>query len=111
MSIAALLELVTIVAYGVILVGGKQKRQNGWKVLVFLLSVAGLAQVAATAVVAYLYDNDDRFFVGWKLDKCFVFCTVGGAIALLSAVSVALSAYLFPDEAGYELIPSERVRN
>ncbi|KAH8820954.1 hypothetical protein F5884DRAFT_68639 [Xylogone sp. PMI_703] len=111
MSFTAVLEIVTIVTYGVILVGGKQKRQNGWKLLAFLLSIVGLAQLATTTIVAYLFDNDERFFVGWRLDKSFVFCTVSGSIALLSAVAVALSAYLFPDEADYELIPSERSRN
>ncbi|RQM05586.1 hypothetical protein DH86_00001616 [Scytalidium sp. 3C] len=61
---------------------------------------------------AYLYDNDEeRFFVGWKLDKCFVFCTVSAGITLLSAVGVVISAYLLPEEAGYELIPSERARD
>ncbi|RFU36164.1 hypothetical protein B7463_g190, partial [Scytalidium lignicola] len=107
MSFTAVLELVTIVMYGVILIGGKQKRQNGWKLLSFMLVIVGLAQIAATAIVAYLFDNDDRFFVGWKLDKSFIFCTVSGAIALLSAPAIAISAYLFPDETGYELIPKE----
>lgn len=111
MSFTAILELVTIVTYGVILAGGKQKRQNGWKLLVWLLLIVGLAQLASTSIVAYLFDNDERFFVGWRLDKCFIFCTVSGSVALLSAIAVALSAYLFPGEAGYELIPSERSRN
>src|SRR3981189_2777299 len=31
MNFAAVLELVTIVAYIIILAGGKQKRQGGWK--------------------------------------------------------------------------------
>ena len=51
MSFAAVLELVTIVAYVVVLAGGKQKRENGWKVLSFLLVVVGLLQCASMAIV------------------------------------------------------------
>lgn len=51
MSFAAVLELVTIVAYVVVLAGGKQKRENGWKVLSFFLLVVGLLQCASMAIV------------------------------------------------------------
>lgn len=57
---------------------------------------------------AYLFDNDDRFFVGWKLDKSWILCTVSWSIAVLSAAFISLSAFIFPSEGGYELIPSER---
>jgi formate hydrogenlyase subunit 3/multisubunit Na+/H+ antiporter MnhD subunit len=51
MNFAAVLELVTIVAYIVILAGGKQKRQSGWKLLGALLVVTGAVQCAAMAIV------------------------------------------------------------
>ena len=51
MSFAAVLELVTIVAYVVALGGGKQKRETGWKVLVFLLMVVGVVQCASMSIV------------------------------------------------------------
>jgi hypothetical protein len=51
MSFAAVLELVTIVAYVVVLAGGKQKRESGWKVLSFLLVAVGLLQCASMAIV------------------------------------------------------------
>ncbi len=51
MNFAAVLELVTIVTYIVILAGGKQKRQSGWKVLAALLVVTGAVQCAAMAIV------------------------------------------------------------
>lgn len=54
MNFAAVLELVTIIAYIVILAGGKQKRQNEWKLLGALLLVTGAVQCAAMAIVVSL---------------------------------------------------------
>jgi len=108
MSFAAVFELVTIVAYVVVMVGGKQKRETGWKVVVFMLVLVGVVQCAAMAIVAYLFDNDDRFFVGWKLDDSWILCTVSWCIALVSAALLSLSAFVLDTEGGYELIPSER---
>jgi len=108
MSFAAVLELVTLVAYVVVIAGGKQQRENGWKVLSFLLFLVGVLQCASMAIVAYLFDNDDRFFIGWKLDKSWILCTVSWSIAVVSAALISLSAFVFPSEGGYELIPSER---
>jgi hypothetical protein len=63
----------------------------------------------ANLMQAYLYDNDDvRFFIGWKLDKSWILCIVSWSIAVLSAAFISLSAFIFPLEGGYELIPSER---
>jgi len=61
MSFAAVGELVTIVAYIVVLGGGKQKRETGWKVLCFMLALVGTVQCASMAIVV-----------------CFVFCVEGG---------------------------------
>lgn len=108
MSFAAVLELVTLVTFLVVVLGGKQKRETGWKVLAFMLMLVGVIQCAAMAIVAYLFDNDDRFFEGWRLDKGWILCTASWCIAVLSAGFIALSAFIFPPEGGYELIPSER---
>lgn len=62
----------------------------------------------ADLIQAYLFDNDDRFFVGWKLDKSWIMCTVSWSIAMVSAGLISLSAFAFPEEGDYELIPSER---
>jgi hypothetical protein len=55
MSFAAVLELVTLVAYFVVIGGGKQKRETGWKVLAFLLVVVGVLQCASMAIVVCSY--------------------------------------------------------
>jgi hypothetical protein len=59
MNLAAVLEFVTIVAYIVVLAGGKQKRRAGWKLLSIILLVTGMVQCAAMAIVASLtlYDT------------------------------------------------------
>jgi hypothetical protein len=124
MSFTAVLELATLVAYVVVILGGKQKREGGWRVLAGMLLLIGLVQCASMAIVvcytieredlltdleqAYLFDNDERFFIGWKLDKSWILCTVSWSIAVLSAAFISLSAFVFPPEDGYELIPSER---
>lgn len=55
-----------------------------------------------------MFDNDDRFFVGWQLDTAWVLCTVSWSIAIVSAALISLSAFIVPSEGDYELIPSER---
>ena len=56
---------------------------------------------------AYLYENDDRFFPGWKLDVSWVLCTVSWSVLLLLGVGIISSALLLPSEGGYELIPGD----
>lgn len=51
MNFAALLECVALVAFLVIMGGGRQKREQGWKVLVGLLVLIGLAQCFAMSTV------------------------------------------------------------
>jgi hypothetical protein len=51
MSFAAVLESVTILTYCVVILGGKQKRERGWKVLTFMLMLVGIIQCAAMAIV------------------------------------------------------------
>jgi hypothetical protein len=51
MSSAAVFELVTLVAFCVLITGGKQKRETGWKVLSFMLMLVGILQCAAMAIV------------------------------------------------------------
>lgn len=51
MSFAAVLELATIVTYVLIIGGGKQKREKGWKLLSFMLVLVGVVQCGAMAIV------------------------------------------------------------
>ncbi|KAJ9263470.1 hypothetical protein DTO271D3_2181 [Paecilomyces variotii] len=105
MSFAVVLEGMTVVAYLIILAGGKQLRESGWSILSLLIMLSAAVQAASMALVAYLYDNDERFFVGWKLDESWIMCTVSWCISLFCAAVVIAAARVLPSEGGYELIP------
>jgi hypothetical protein len=51
MSFAVVLELAGLMAFAVILLGGRQKRQVGWKVLGWLLGLAAASQAVGMSVV------------------------------------------------------------
>lgn len=107
MSMAVILEFVTVVTFAVILLGGKQQRERGWKVLSVVLAGAVAAQVVAMVVVRKLYERDERFFGGWKLDRGFWLCVGSWALEVVVGVVVVAAAVLLPEEGGYELIPDE----
>ncbi|MCJ1338980.1 hypothetical protein MMC09_004269 [Bachmanniomyces sp. S44760] len=98
------MEGVTFVAFVVIIGGGKQTRVMGWKILSVLMLLTGCIQCAGMALIAYLYDNDDRFFPGWKLDTSWILCTVSWCTIVISATGVAFTKFYLPPEGGYELI-------
>jgi hypothetical protein len=51
MSFAVALEGMTLVAYIVIIKGGRQKRETGWSILSLLLLLTGLVQCGSMAIV------------------------------------------------------------
>lgn len=51
MSFAVVMEGMTLIAFLVVIVGGKQKRESGWKILTGLLVLAALIQCTAMALV------------------------------------------------------------
>ncbi|TKA63444.1 hypothetical protein B0A49_06399 [Cryomyces minteri] len=108
MNFSAVIEFATLVAFAVILFGGQQKRATGWKVLGPLLGLVGLAEVAGMGIVAYLYNHDDRFFPGWRLDTSWILCTVSWSLLVLDAVGIVSAAFFVPSEGDYELIPDRR---
>ncbi|KAI9892778.1 MAG: hypothetical protein M1814_001198 [Vezdaea aestivalis] len=105
MSFSIVLEGLTAVAFIVIFGGGKQRRENSWKILCFLLILVATAECAGMSIVAYLYDHDDRFFQGWQLSTSWIMCTISWSILASSAAIIVVSAWLLPPEGGYELIP------
>lgn len=63
MNIAAVLELATLIAYLVIIAGGKQKRESGWKILAFMLTLIGLIQCFAMSTVVRILDHEGEEYV------------------------------------------------
>ncbi|KAF2231760.1 hypothetical protein EV356DRAFT_283857 [Viridothelium virens] len=110
MSFSVVLELSCVIAFAVILLGGRQKREVGWKVLGWLLGLASVAQLISMAVAAFLYDHDDKFPTGWKLDVSWILCTVSWCILALDAAFIIISALILPSEGDYELIPDRPVQ-
>lgn len=51
MSFAVVLDGMTLITYLIILGGGKQKRESGWKLLTLFLLMVGLVQCAAMGLV------------------------------------------------------------
>lgn len=51
MSFAVVIEGMTLVAFIVVLAGGKQKREQGWKVICGLLVLVALVQCAGMAII------------------------------------------------------------
>lgn len=105
MSFAIVIEGMTIMAYLVLLFGGKQKREAGWGVLCGMVVVSAIVQAASMSLIAYLFEYDERFFPGWTLDQSWILCTVSWAIQILCAAAVTAAAVYLPSEGGYELIP------
>ncbi|MCJ1357012.1 MAG: hypothetical protein MMC33_007008 [Icmadophila ericetorum] len=105
MSFAIVIEGMTLIAFIVMIIGSKQKRESGWKILSGLLVLVGAIQSSGMALIAYLYDNDDRFFPGWKLDISWIMCTASWSVMVLVGAGITTAALLLPSEGGYELIP------
>ncbi|PYI30049.1 hypothetical protein BP00DRAFT_347205 [Aspergillus indologenus CBS 114.80] len=105
MSFAVVLEGMSLVAFLIVLSGGKRLRESGWKVLSLFILLSVVVQAASMGIVAYLFDNEKRFFPGWVLSDSWVFCTVSWCVSLFCAAALILAAYTLPSEGGYELIP------
>ena len=122
MTFAVVIEGMTIVAFAILIGGGKQRREQGWGVMAIFAGLAAFIQIAAMALIvrppkslfrcvanalcpqAYLFENDDRFFVGWYLDKSWVLCTISWSLQAFCALAITLAALVLPSEGGYELI-------
>jgi len=57
---------------------------------------------------AFLFDHDNRFFVGWKLDKSWILCTISWIVLLMDVVGITVAAKMLPAEDDYEPIPDRR---
>ena len=126
MSLATVMELVTVVGFAIVMAGGRMKRQSGWRVLCVMLGVVAALQLGAisavvscprraassrwrisllTAMQGYLFDNHNVFHVpGYAMDASWYLCTASASIALLCAFGLAISAYVLSPEDGYELL-------
>jgi len=105
MSLAVILELATVVGFAVVLLGGKQSRETGWKIVVPLLCIGAVTQVASMGIVSWVFEHDGRFFDGWRLSRSWVLCTVSWVLELCVAIGIGAASWIMEEEGGYELIP------
>jgi len=107
MSFAVIMEFATFIAFAVVILGGVQQRSYGWKIVCTLLGLAGVVQAAGMSIIAYLYDHDERFFPGWKLDVSWILCTVSWSLLALTGIGIGAATYALPDEGGYEFLRND----
>ncbi|OAA45704.1 hypothetical protein NOR_03493 [Metarhizium rileyi] len=104
-SLAVIMCFASLVCFLVVLKGGKYKRETGWPLVSGMLTLVSVVEFVIISIVAYLFDNDDQFTIpGWNLDVSWYTSTASAAIALITAASLAVSAYLLPPEEGYEFL-------
>lgn len=123
-SFAIILCLASLIAFALVMAGGKYRRETGWPFVAALLTLVSVVEFTIISIVvridalllhsswldtdvaqAYLYDHDDQFTVpGWNLDVSWYLGTVSAALSLTTAAGLAASAYLLPPEEGYEFL-------
>ncbi|KAL7895676.1 hypothetical protein HDV63DRAFT_366317 [Trichoderma sp. SZMC 28014] len=104
-SFTMILCLASLIAFALVMNGGKYRRETGWPFVSALLTLVSVVEFIIISIVAYLYDHDDQFTVpGWNLDVSWYLGTVSAGISLIIAAGLAASAYLLPPEEGYEFL-------
>ncbi|KAM0520147.1 hypothetical protein ACHAPE_003424 [Trichoderma viride] len=104
-SFTIILCLASLIAFALVMNGGKYRRETGWPFVSALLTLVSVVEFIIISIVAYLYDHDDQFTVpGWNLDVSWYLGTVSAGISLVIAAGLAASAYLLPPEEGYEFL-------
>ena len=104
MSLTVVFELACLVGFAVVLLGGRQKHENGWRMIAGLLGVVAITQCISMVLVAYLNDHDTRFSIGWSLDASTILCTVSWVLVTLNIGGVVGAAFVLPPEDEYEPI-------
>jgi hypothetical protein len=106
LSLSIIFEFATLITFLLVLLGGKQRRSDGWLPLDILIGTCVVAQVVGWGLVTHLYRTDaERFFDGWQMGKASWMCVVSWASQILVAVGVTATCLAAEEEAGYELIP------
>ncbi|KAF2130239.1 hypothetical protein P153DRAFT_365867 [Dothidotthia symphoricarpi CBS 119687] len=106
-SFGVVVELCTLVSFVVIMAGGVQRRVQGWGIVASVLLFSAFVQCAGMAIVAFLFDNDSRFWSGWHLDASWSLCTASWILLVLTSLGIAASSIYLPYEGDYEFIPDQ----
>ena len=61
---------------------------------------------------AYLFDNDEQFLVpGWHFGSSWYLCCLSAIISIFCAAALCLSAFILPQEDGYELLEDDNLED
>ncbi|KAK0616031.1 hypothetical protein B0T17DRAFT_539958 [Bombardia bombarda] len=106
MNLAVVLQCAVGVGIIISLAGGRVRRTDGWRILSVPLAIDALLQFCSVTFVQYLHDHDDMFIVpGYRLSWAWYLCIASACLTALVPVGMTISAYVLPDEDGYELLP------
>ena len=136
MSFAVIFEMATLVSFLVIMLGGKATRLRGWSIIAVLIVAVAAVQFSCFSIVvcffvvlppwngcglltrsdpssqAYLFDNDEQFLVpGWHFGSSWYLCCLSAILAVFCAAALCLSAYILPQEDGYELLEDDNLED
>ncbi|KOS23037.1 hypothetical protein ESCO_003562 [Escovopsis weberi] len=108
-SFGVIFCLVDLVAFAIVMGGGKYRRATGWPIVSTMLTLVAILQLVVISIVAWLYDHDDQFAIhGWRLGASWFLGTTSAVVHLLTAAGLAASAYWLPQEEGYEFLEEAR---
>ena len=100
-----MIQLATVLVFTICVAGGKQKRQEGWKLLCGLLALAALAKLVGVVVIAEMGMHEERFRDGWYVGRSWALAVAATAVEGVIALGLWGSRYFLEEEGGYELIP------
>lgn len=84
-----------------VLLGGRLKRESGWRIVAGLLSAHAALLIVSTSLVAHEFATDDRFYYGSRLGQSYIMSTSAWAIdvvCILGLVAVGVSGLMRQDD-------------
>ncbi|KAI9716501.1 MAG: hypothetical protein M1828_007661 [Chrysothrix sp. TS-e1954] len=110
-SLSFILALATTTSFIVVILGGKQKRMHGWKLVTGLVLLTEAAQIATAVIVATMLETEERFksggVDGWHIGKGWWAAFASAVIQMCVALGIIIARGIMEEEGGYELIPDD----
>ncbi|ORY73863.1 hypothetical protein BCR35DRAFT_306977 [Leucosporidium creatinivorum] len=105
-QLAIVFAAAAILAALVVLLGGRLKRESGWRIIAGLLSVHAACLIVSTSLIVHEFRTDDRFYFGSTLDRGYIESTVAWALDVVIVGALVLVGVVgFTREDDYERIP------
>ncbi|ORX80050.1 hypothetical protein K493DRAFT_293221 [Basidiobolus meristosporus CBS 931.73] len=105
MILAAVIGSYLVIHLLGLVFGSSEKRQRGWKIVVFVLFVIALFQILGMAIIAHLFSTSTLFYVGTNYGSCFVLNIISWIVEVFSAGFLFVYSWKHSGVAQYEPIP------